>query len=37
MLLYRKQSLNITQYIDSIKQTLNDNDINIIFGDFFQH
>ena len=34
MIIYRKQSLNITQYINSIKQTLNDNDINIIFGDF---
>lgn len=34
MLLYRKHSLNITQYINSIKQTLNDNDINIIVGDF---
>lgn len=34
MLLYRKQSLNNRQYINSIKQTLNDNDINIIFGDF---
>ena len=34
MLLYRKHSLNITQYINSIEQTLNDNDINIIFGDF---
>lgn len=30
----RKQSLNNRQYINSIKQTLNDNDINIIFGDF---
>lgn len=29
----RKQSLNNRQYINSIKQTLND-DINIIFGDF---
>lgn len=30
----RKQSLNNRQYINSIKQTLNDNDINIICGDF---